>query len=186
MRVAFAWLKPRALQACRRVAWPSASAALRPGRAGADNVTLQAGCTQTCIVRPLVYQVLACLTQPVWDNFMREVEVCANHHPYLVKPSTSDLGRWASCGVIGRTAARLLVNTPLPLASYRRCTYLSDTIILSAGAFLGFCCVNPGKPVCLKAACSFWSSPTFHRQVSTCRFWRLWRLVQREGGAQEL
>lgn len=32
---------------------------------------------------------------------MAEVQNLANRHPYLVTPSTSDLGRWAACGVVG-------------------------------------------------------------------------------------
>lgn len=39
--------------------------------------------------------------QPFWDSFMREVQICADRHPYLADPKASDLGRWAACGLIG-------------------------------------------------------------------------------------
>ena len=38
---------------------------------------------------------------------MAEVQNLANRHPYLVTPSTSDLGRWAACGVVGPLLAIL-------------------------------------------------------------------------------
>ena len=72
---------------------------------------------------------------------MGEVQVLADHHPYLETPSTTDLGRWAACGLVGKQFAHWW--------TYRRSSQLQLLLPLNLvsgiaeGAFLGFCCVDP-------------------------------------------
>lgn len=55
-------------------------------------------------------QLLGRIDNNAWAAFMREVHVLAARHPYVIPPSTKQMGRWAACFGFGSVVGCFCIN----------------------------------------------------------------------------
>jgi hypothetical protein len=85
-----------------------------PSRVNVEFLKSSAGCAQRVIKlnhSPLVPSQLQGRIDPgLWGSFMTQMQQLADRHPYVVKPSGSQMLNWVLCGLLGAIIGLCAVN----------------------------------------------------------------------------
>lgn len=55
-------------------------------------------------------QLVGRVDNNTWAAFMREVQILAHRHPYVIPPSSKQIGRWAGCFGVGAIFGLFCIN----------------------------------------------------------------------------
>lgn len=55
-------------------------------------------------------QLVGRIDNNTWAAFMREVQILAHRHPYVIPPSSKQMGRWAGCFGVGAIFGLFCIN----------------------------------------------------------------------------